>query len=44
MKDPEWACLYARTIIKDRWPEAEEYIMKASEWAYWYTRDVIKGR
>ena len=28
MKDPRWAYCYARDIIKDRWIEAEEYIMK----------------
>jgi len=29
MKNPEWAYKYALDVIKDRWPEAEKYIMKA---------------
>ena len=35
---------YARHIIKDRWPEAEPYIMEDPEWAYCYVRYVIRGR
>jgi len=42
MKDPKQAYWYAREIIKDRWLEAEEYIIKDSVWAHWYARDVIK--
>jgi len=36
MKDPRSAYWYARFIIKDRWPEAEPYIMKDSLWANLY--------
>lgn len=32
-KDPQGAYYVANTILKDRWPEAEPYIMKdPSEW------------
>jgi len=43
MKDPQWACWYARDIIKGRWLEAEPIIAKSPTWAYNYARDVIKG-
>jgi hypothetical protein len=43
-KDPEWAYVYARDVIKGRWPEAEPVIAKAPEWAYRYARYVIKRR
>ena len=43
-KDPEHACLYARDIIKGRFPEAEEYIKKDLEQAYYYARDIIKDK
>ena len=42
--DPFWLYRYTRYVIKDRWPEAEEYIKKSPEWAYWYTYHIIKGR
>ena len=43
-KDPEHAYLYARYIIKGRFPEAEEYIKKHPKYAYEYAKYVIKGR
>jgi len=39
-----WLYWYARDVIKDRWPEAEEYIKKDSVWAYCYAREIIKDR
>ena len=39
-----WAYWYAKNIIKDRWPEAEEIIKNDPKWSYYYARDVIKGR
>jgi len=39
-----WLYWYARDVIKDRWPEAEEYIKKDPKHAYWYARDIIKNR
>jgi hypothetical protein len=33
MKNPRWAYYYAENAIKDRWPEAEKYIMKDPKWA-----------
>jgi len=41
---PDTAYQYARNIIKGRWKEAEEFIIKNPEWAYKYARSVIKGR
>ena len=37
-------CDYARLIIKDRWLEAEPYIMQDADWAYYYALEVIGGR
>ena len=42
--NPEYACWYAENIIKDRWKEAEPYIIKNPEWIYEYCLNVIKGR
>lgn len=44
MKDPDRAYVYAKHVIKRRWPEVEDIIMKDAVIAYWYARDVIKGR
>ena len=44
MKDPQWACKYARNVIRGRWPEAEPYIMKSPEDANLYAQYVIGGR
>ena len=44
IKDPGWAYLYARFIIKDRWIEAEDIISTDSKFAFWYAEDVIKGK
>ena len=41
---PECAYLYAKRIIKKRWPEAEKYIMGNSHYAYLYAKHIIKGR
>jgi len=38
MKNSEWAYGYASDIIKDRWSEAEPYIMKNSYWADLYNK------
>ena len=43
-KDPEHVYLYARDIIKGRFPEAEEYIKKDPQYAYYYATNIIKGR
>ena len=43
-KDPLWAYVYAESVIKDRWIEAEEYIKKDPRYAHYYARDIIKGR
>ena len=32
LRDPRWLYYYTRYVIKDRWPEAEEYIKKDPEW------------
>jgi hypothetical protein len=41
---PEHAYLYAKYVIKGRWPEAEEVLSKSTHYAYHYARHVIKGR
>ena len=43
-QDPITAYVYARNVMKGRWPEAEPYIMKHPITAYLYARDVMKGR
>jgi hypothetical protein len=42
-KDPQGAFYIARTILKDRWPEAEPFIMKDPLYAYNYTYYVLGG-
>ena len=46
---PDLAVDYARDVIKGRWPEAEEMILRPNQYdgmllAVEYARDVIKGR
>jgi hypothetical protein len=36
--------LYARDVIKGRWPEAESILVADPKRAYYYAMDVIKGR
>ena len=43
-KSPKYAKLYARTIIQDRWLEAEPYIIKDPMYAFWYAYEVIHDR
>jgi len=40
------AVLYARDVIKGRWPELEKRILadKNVHWAFEYARDIVKGR
>lgn len=35
---------YCKIVRKDRWPEAEKYIIRSPEIAYLYAKNVIKGR
>ena len=42
--DPGWSYGYAKEVLKGRWPEAEEAIVKDPHMAYLYAMDVIKGR
>ena len=42
--DPGWSYGYAKEVLKGRWPEAEEAIVKDPHVAYLYAMDVIKGR
>ena len=44
MTHPEIAYLYAKNVIKGRWPEAESNIMKNQSTILKYVRDVIEGR
>lgn len=43
-KDPQGAYYVANTILKDRWPEAEPYIMKDPLYAYTYAKNVLKRK
>jgi len=36
VKDPVWAFMYARDVIKGRWPEAEPVIATSPEDTYYY--------
>lgn len=40
-KDARCACIYALYVLKDRWLEAEPYIIKDMHWAVIYKRWVI---
>jgi len=44
VEEPYDAMVYAKNVIKGRWPEAEPYIMKNASAAVAYARYVIKGR
>ena len=41
-RNPKRAYLFAKNILKKRWPQAEPYIMKDGFWAYKYANDVMK--
>ena len=43
-KDLIHGYLYARDVIKGRWPEAEPYIMTDPYFAYLYANDVMEGK
>ena len=40
---PYWSCWYVKDVIKGRWPDAENVIMKDPVFAFWYASN-IKGR
>jgi hypothetical protein len=44
MHIPMAAYLYARYVIKGRWPEGEPAIATHPQAAYQYARDIIRGR
>ena len=44
IKNPYYAYLYARDIIKGRWLKAESIFIKDSHYAYFYALELIKGR
>ena len=41
IKDAKYASLYAINIMKERWPEAEQYIMKSPKWVLEYMAEVM---
>lgn len=41
LTSPQWACRYARDVIKGRWPEAEEIIGQNPGWLNFYKRNVL---
>jgi len=43
-KDPEYAYMYATTILKDRFLLGEEAISKDFVYAHWYAREILCGR
>lgn len=43
-KNPKLIFNYAHKIMKQRWPEAEPYIIKDPFWASHYAQHVIQGR
>jgi len=43
LRVPSALCFYIIDVVKERWPEAEEFI-KDSDWAYEYANSVIKDR
>lgn len=43
-KFPKLAFNYAHKIMKQRWPEAEPYIIKHPFWAYKYAVEVMRER
>jgi hypothetical protein len=44
VKSPEYSYWYALYIIKERWPQAEPYIMGDTFFAYCYANDVLDAR
>ena len=44
LTDPGLAYLYARDVIRGRWPEGEAAIATSPEYAYYYAKGVLKGR
>jgi hypothetical protein len=43
-KDPHYSYMYAKYIIKGRWPKGEESISKDPQYSCLYAKDIIKGR
>lgn len=43
-RSPREAYITCRLIIKGRWIEAENIIIKDPYYAYWYAVDIINGR
>ena len=41
---PNYAYRYARDILKCRWPEGEQAILRSVRESYFYAKDVIKDR
>ena len=41
--DPELAFTYSLTVLQERWPEAEPYILKSPEIARLYASDLFPG-
>jgi len=41
---PEDVYLYARDVIKRRFPEGEEIITKDAHYSFWYADNAVKGR
>jgi len=42
-QDLRQAVIYAKNVLKGRWPEAELFIMKDPAYAKWYAENVIGG-
>ena len=42
--NPQYACYYAKYVIKDRWIEGEDIIKTSPYYACDYAKNVIKGR
>lgn len=43
LKEDRYAYLYARDILKGRYPQGEKIIAIDPYHSFWYARDVIKG-
>ena len=43
LTDPEWAYVYARDFVRDRWPEGEAAIATNPRFSYLYARDLLGG-
>lgn len=44
MKNPTYACEYAKHLIRGRRVEAEPFIARNPKQSYIYARDILKGR